>query len=73
MTNHPNRSRHGVTKRPPVLVPAASFDEIMSLSKAALADIAWSFAARCSTSCDDPEAVRQEFERERDIVLGHRR
>jgi hypothetical protein len=62
----------GIQKKPPIFIPLNLRQDIMKLSKAALADIAWSFAARCSTSCDDPEAVRQEFGRERDIVLGYR-
>ncbi len=66
-------SRIGVTKKPPVLIPAEAYDEIMELSKAALADIAWSFAMRCSGACDDTQAVRNEFARERDIIVMHRR
>lgn len=58
--------------RPPVLVPSTHWQEIEKLSKAALMDMVWSFAGRCSESADDAEAVMREFRAERDVVLNCR-
>ncbi len=59
-------------KNYPELVPLVFWREIESLSKAALMDIAWSFATRCSGREDKPEEIMAELRRERDAVLAAR-
>lgn len=65
---HNNRPM-GVTKIPPILVPILYQHEVMKLSKAALADIAWNLAARCVNSADDIVEVMDKFREERDVTL----
>ncbi len=43
----------GITKKPTACAPSS----MMQLSKAALADLAWSLAGRCAESCDDRAEV----------------
>jgi hypothetical protein len=62
----------GITKKPPVFVPAAYRSEIEKMSKAALMDMAWDLAAQCVESADDPEQVITKFRENRDIILSYR-
>ena len=57
----------------PVMVPEAYWTEIEALSKAALMDMVWSFANRCSGQEELPRQIMQEVERERDAVLAVRK
>ena len=59
--------RPGITKRPTVLVPGEYWGELMHLSKAALADLAWSLAARMDEQ-RAIEIVREETK----VVLSYR-
>ncbi len=60
--------------QPPVLVPEAYQPEIEKLSKAALMDLVWSFAARCAGSqADDPSLVMFALAIERDAILSIRK
>jgi len=62
---------HLKNKRP-VLVPREHEFEIERLSKAALMDMAWSFAVRCCGEEGNHELAMTEFRRERDGVLAAR-
>ena len=64
------KSRRGVMKKPPVLAPETS--GLMRLSKAALADLVWSFAGRCAACTDDPDDVNAEILGEWSTVARHR-
>lgn len=57
---------------PPIFVPAQFQREIESLSKAALMDLAWDFAARLSGT-EQADAVMRELRAGADIVQHHRR
>lgn len=59
--------------QPPALVPEIVRGEVERLSKAALMDIAWSFATRCAGNEGDPGPIMAEFRRERDAVLAVRK
>jgi len=59
--------------QPPVLVPSTVRAEIEKLSKAALMDIAWSFATRCAGNEGDPGPIMAELRRERDVILAVRK
>ena len=59
--------------RRPVLVPETCWTEIEVLSKAALMDLAWSFATRASGQEEDPGLIMNELRRERDAVLAARK
>lgn len=61
----------GVHKRPPVFVPAAHRAEVMKLSKAALADMAWDYAQQLSR-LDGDEGTMAEFRERREIILNYR-
>lgn len=56
----------------PIFVPHEFCAEIEQMSKAALMDLAWDFAIRCSGS-EDEGSVMREFRNARDIVLTHRK
>lgn len=56
-----------------VMVDAIYEDEIEKLSKAALMDIAWSFAVRCCGVEGMPRQAMEEFRRERDAVVAVRK
>lgn len=61
---------------PPIFVPTQFRAEIEQLSKAALMDIVWDYASRCSgLSADDAAtgAIMTEFRATRDIVMVHRK
>jgi hypothetical protein len=60
-----------VHAKPPILVPAEHCREIEKLSKAALMDLAWSFAVRCAGK-EQPAEVMAELRAERDAVLAAR-
>lgn len=53
----------------PVLVPVTYWSDMEKLSKAALMDMVWSFATRCSGQEEFPRQIMQEVEKERDAVL----
>jgi DNA-binding Lrp family transcriptional regulator len=53
--------RLGIAKRPPVLVPYEYWPEVMKLSKAALADMAWDLVAVTCQSADDQAEVIASF------------
>lgn len=57
----------------PVIVPAHYSAEIEQLSKAALMDIAWSFAIRCSGQEESQTEIMREFRRERDTIVAVRK
>lgn len=57
----------------PVLIPLRHIAEVEKLSKAALMDVVWSLAARCSQSADDAESVMTEFRAEWEVVKQHRK
>ena len=59
--------------QPPVLVDPAYRSEVEELSKAALMDIAWSFAVRCCGVEGLPRQAMEEFRRERDAILAVRK
>jgi hypothetical protein len=64
---------HLKAKRP-VLVPEFYFAELDKLSKAALMDIAWDLATRCSGGDDlDGPKVMQEFRDTAEIVMHYRK
>ncbi len=56
----------------PVLVPIVYWAELERVSKAALMDIVWSLAARCTGLRPGAPAIMDEFRRERDDVLAVR-
>lgn len=62
----------GITKRPPIFVPAKYRTEIEKLSKAALMDVVWDLCAMRAESADDDDLVFTEFRQARDIILLHR-
>lgn len=60
--------------QPPVLVPSWELiEEMEKMSKAALMDMAWSFATRISGQEEDPGMIMNEFRRERDAILAVRK
>lgn len=59
--------------QPPVLVHPVFRNELESLSKAALMDIAWSFATRCTGNEDSALDIMNELRREIDAVLTVRK
>lgn len=59
--------------RPPVFVPAEHRREIEALSKAALMDMVWDYAAQHAETVDAPDAIMDEFRRRREIVMLHRK
>lgn len=59
--------------QPPILVPLRFREEIEGMSKAALMDLAWSFATRCSGQEEISEQIMDELCRERDAVLAFRK
>lgn len=62
-----------VKNQPPILVPGLCRNEVEKLSKAALMDIVWSFATRCSGNEGDPRFAMDEFRRERDVIVALRK
>lgn len=73
----------GVLKKPPLFVPEAHRREVMKLSKAALADMAWDYALQLAqaeptgqvvevTEGGD-DATMAEFRARRDIILHYRK
>lgn len=62
-----------LNNRPPIFVPAEYRKEIEQLSKAALMDIAWDYAAQLCGKPDDLESAMAEFRKRREIILSHRR
>jgi hypothetical protein len=59
--------------QPPVLVPTDFRAEVEGLSKAALMDIAWSYATRSAGHEGNLFFILLEFRRERDAVLAVRK
>lgn len=59
-------------KKPAEFIPGAHYSAVMSLSKAALADIAWGLAGAVSGEADDRSAVFRAFAREARVMLLHR-
>ncbi len=57
----------------PIFVPKQFFSEFDKLSKAALMDIAWDYAARCRGKELTDDGTMQEFRDTRDIILCHRK
>jgi hypothetical protein len=57
-----------IKHKPPVFVPAEHLAEIEALSKAALMDMVWDFAAQMAGDGDPIE----EFRARREIILAHR-
>ncbi len=56
----------------PVFVPAQYCGEIEKLSKAALMDMVWDYAAQNAGTEQDGEAVMKEFRARREIIQHHR-
>lgn len=56
----------------PIFVPQDQWEEFAKLSKAALMDIVWDYAARISGSTA-ANAIMKEFRAERDVILTHRK
>lgn len=57
----------------PVFVPEEHCAEIEKLSKAALMDMVWDYAAQIAGIEGDATATMAEFRRRREIVLTHRK
>lgn len=57
----------------PALVPFHYWTEIEKLSKAALMDVAWSFAIRCCGIESDDTAIMAELRCEAENVLNARK
>src|SRR5258705_5293140 len=57
--------------RPPVFVPREHWDEIEKLSKAALMDLVWDYAAQVA-GVGDSQAVMTEFRSRRETILTYR-
>lgn len=69
----------GIYKKPPVFVPAEHYAEVMSLSKAALADMCWDYAQQLAGAkphglrANPDDATIAQFRARRDIVLNYRK
>ena len=59
-------------KKPAIFVPKEYYAEIFSLSKAALADVAWNLAGACSESAEDHLAVMETLRHEIKVTLSYR-
>ena len=59
--------------KPPIFVPFEFRHEIEALSKAALMDMVWDYAAQHAETIDAPDAIMDEFRKRRDIVQMHRK
>jgi hypothetical protein len=60
--------------QPPVFVPEVYWNEIERLSKAALMDMVWDLAQRCTSVDDDhPRQIMEEVTRTADIITAHRK
>ena len=57
----------------PVLLPFQHWAEIEKLSKAALMDLAWSFATRCCSQEGDDSGILSELRAEAEAVLCARK
>ena len=58
--------------KPPVFVPVDCQPELERLSKAALMDMVWDYAAQASGSPGDPAAAMEEFRKRREVILVYR-
>ena len=67
-----NRPR-GVFKKPPIFVPPEFMSEVMAMSKAALADVAWNLAGCCVDSAEDAEQVIARLREEISITGNYRK
>lgn len=59
-------------KKPAIFVPDEYRREVFSLSKAALADIAWNLAGACSECAEDSPNVMETLRSEIKVVLEYR-
>lgn len=59
--------------KPPVFVPHEFQAEFEKLSKAALMDMVWDYAASASGDPYNYDATMTEFRNRRDIILTHRK
>jgi len=61
-----------VSKKPAIFVPDEYYDEVFSLSKAALADLVWNLAGMTVESAEDHVQVMGAIRAESRIVLEYR-